>query len=170
MFPVWTLFVCQPIRAPRTKLVHRNALMSTGHFRKCRGGGRCQWKSAHSGNVPKLYYYFTCSNQYTLQQSQWRTARGHLVFRAYNAIHHTLSTADIGRFLLAIVELRCNDVGHSPSTFSRVIFFFFIRYDRDWCWHGWSLQTYWMEAICLRPLSTQETFDEDLMQKVIEDL
>ena len=69
---------------------------------------------------------FTRSNQYTLQQSQWRTAREHLVFRAYNTVHHTLSTADIGRFLLAIVELQCNDIGHSSLTFSRVIFLFFI--------------------------------------------
>lgn len=33
-----------------------------------------------------------------------------------------------------------------------------------------TIQTYWMEAICLRPVTTRETYDEDLMQKVIEDL
>lgn len=67
-----------------------------------------------------------------MQHAQWRTSRGHMVLRAYNATNHALSTTDIGRFLLAIVELRCVDVGQNPSSFSRVspfpFFFFFLSF------------------------------------------
>ena len=55
-----------------------------------------------------------------MQRAHWRTAKGHLVFRAYNALNHPLSSADIGGLVMAVVELRCLDVSHSPTEFSRV--------------------------------------------------
>lgn len=42
------------------------------------------------------------------------------MLRAYNAPKHPLSSADIGSFMVAIVEARCLDVGVSPASFSRV--------------------------------------------------
>lgn len=46
------------------------------------------------------------------------------MFKAYNASNHALSSANLGSFLLAIVELRCLDVGYSVTEFSRVKWFF----------------------------------------------
>jgi hypothetical protein len=57
-----------------------------------------------------------------MQQVQWRTTNEHLVIKAYDALNHSLSVADIGGFFLAIVELRCLDVVHNQSTYSRVGF------------------------------------------------
>ena len=42
------------------------------------------------------------------------------MFRVYDASNHPLSSADIGSFVLAIVELRCLEVGQSSTAFSRV--------------------------------------------------
>ena len=61
-----------------------------------------------------------------MQHAQWRTSRDQLIFRAYNALNHPLLSADVGGFILAVVELRCLDVGQSPSTFSRVMLRFFF--------------------------------------------
>ena len=44
------------------------------------------------------------------------------MFKAYNASSHPLSSEDIGGLVVAIVELRCLDVGGGQSTFSRVGF------------------------------------------------
>ena len=98
-----------------------------------------------------------------------------MVFKTYNASNHPLSSTDIGGFILAIVELRCLDVGHGPSTFSRVRpsnFFFFGGLFL--CFTELLLmtteQTYWMEALSLCPLSAQNLTDEEFIQKVVENL
>ena len=63
-----------------------------------------------------------------MQHALWRSAKGHLVLKAYEASNHPISIADIGGFLFAIVELRCVDIGHSPSTFSRVRSHFYFTF------------------------------------------
>ena len=72
------------------------------------------------------FFFFSMA----IQRAQWRTSNGHLAFRAYNASNHPLSSTDLGALMLAVVELRCLDVGHSltPSAFSRV------RYSRVFPW------------------------------------
>ena len=88
-----------------------------------------------------------------------------MVFKAYNALTYPLSSADLGGFVLAIVELRCLDVAHSPSAFSRVSLpsFFFPRGKVRTLF-----QTYWIEALSLRCLSAPDSTDEEFLKKVVE--
>ena len=89
-------------------------------------GREYEWQCPCPGLFgPPFIYFFKFFPCWTIKQhAQWQTSKGHLVLRAYNASNHPLSSADIGSVLLAIVELRCLDVGHSVSTFTRVIFYF----------------------------------------------
>ena len=91
-------------------------------------------------------------------------ARGHLVFKAYNASKHPLSSQDIGSFVVAIVELRCLDVGDSPQAFARVSIYFYSR-KRVLIY---KLQTYWIEALSLRSLSAHDPTDEEFIDKVVQ--
>ena len=89
------------------------------------------------------------------------------MFRVYDAPNHALSCADIGSFVLAVVELRCLDVGYSVSAFSRV------RVDFMLCSCHWltaRLQTYWMEASTLRCLSSREPTEDEVIKKILEDM
>ena len=75
-----------------------------------------------------LFLYISFYSQRFVQHAQWRSSRDHLIFKSYNIFNHPLSSADIGRFTLAIVELRCLDVGQRPSKFSRVTLSFLYIY------------------------------------------
>ncbi|KAF8803424.1 hypothetical protein BYT27DRAFT_7195720 [Phlegmacium glaucopus] len=84
------------------------------------------------------------------QHIKWRASNDQLYLKAYgrtNVANCYLTTSDIGSLVIAVVELRCLDVGHSPSTFSR---------------------TYWIETYSLRAFTGDKTDDTEYVQDIIK--
>ena len=104
------------------------------------------------------------------QHAQWRSSRDHLVFKAFDATNHPLSSSDIGAFVLAIVELRCIDVAHALPTFSRVRQSSFLHLHPSILRCDIQFQTYWMEALGMRPLSSHAPYEEELIEMAIDTL
>ena len=91
------------------------------------------------------------------------------MLKAFNALEHTLSSADVGSFLVAVVELRCLDEGDGPSAFSRVrgiyLFFYFYFFR---LFTAVSEQSYWIEALSLITLSERNPTDDVFMEKLLD--
>jgi hypothetical protein len=89
-----------------------------------------------------------------------------MVLKAYDASKHQLSSGDIGSFVLAIIELRCLDVGQGLSSFSRVshshIYMCISRTKKI------SFKTYWAEALKLRTLASYDHAEEDSIKSFID--
>ncbi|KAF8817654.1 hypothetical protein BYT27DRAFT_7247198 [Phlegmacium glaucopus] len=80
------------------------------------------------------------------QEIQWRTCDDMMNLKAYNISNYSLSSSDIGAFLVAIIELRCLDVSCGASKFER---------------------TYWSEALSLRSLKSDNVSDEKYVENII---
>ncbi|KAF8805809.1 hypothetical protein BYT27DRAFT_7257888 [Phlegmacium glaucopus] len=80
------------------------------------------------------------------QEIQWRTCDDMMNLKAYDISNYSLSSSDIGAFLVAIVELRCLDVSCGSSKFER---------------------TYWCEALSLRSLKADNVLDGKYVENII---